>query len=227
MMKTLSFFKSFTLIIICLCLLAAGEVQAQKITVRKTKGLSAVIDSSVPLDEGQSYDLQTMPLSSDVNYSTAGLKSRQNSVTLGMNFSTFAADTVQNTLLTLQVRYGWNFSFLEFGIVGQGTYADDGGGAKTDFAAGGYFNYNLSPNRDARSFVYGPLALLTLGTTQKKGGSANIVESNLGGFASFFPSKGSTAFRLEAYLDNQQVNSSVGSANLMGFGSRALLLYYF
>lgn len=222
-----SLFKLSLCSVFCLGLFSSRDALAQKITVRKTKGLSALIDSTVPLEDGQSYELQTMPLSADVNYSTAGLKSRQNSFTLGINFSSFTADTVQNSQFSLQTRFGWNFSVVEFGIVGQGTYFDDGSGAKTDFAAGGYFDYNLVTNRDARWIVYGPFALLTVGTTQKKGGSANILDSNLGGFLSFFPQKSSTAFRFEAYLDNQQVTSSVGSASLMGFGGRALILYYF
>lgn len=223
-----SWIQKITLVGLYFLTLATSiDVMAQKITVRKTKGLSAIIDSSVPLEDGQSYELQTMPLSSDVNYSTVGLKSRQNSLTLGFNLSSFSADTVQSTQFSLQARYGWNFSILEFGVVGQGNYFDDGSGAKTDFAAGGYFDYNLITNRDSRHFIYGPFALLTVGSTQKKGGSANIIETNLGGFLSFYPGKNSTAFRLEGYLDNQQINSSVATASLTGFGARALMLYYF
>lgn len=214
-------------LILTICFSFSSQSLAQKITIKKIKGLSAIIESSIPLEEGQSYDLQTSPISSDVNYSAQGFKSRKNSVTLGVNFSTFNSDSVQNTYFSFQGRYGWNFSFLEFGLVGQGNYSDDGSGAKTDFAIGGYFDYNLITNRDLKSVIYGPFTLITIGSTQKKGGAASIIDANVGGFISYFPNKGATAFRIEAMLDDQQIISTSSSTNIVGFGGRALILYYF
>ncbi len=200
---------------------------AQKITVKKIKGLTALIETTTPLEEGQTYDLQVSSISTDVNYSAQGFKSRQHSLTFGINFSTFSAENLQNTVFNFQARYGWNFSVLEFGLLTQVSYLDEGAGAKTDFAAGGYFDYNLITNRDSRTFIYGPFGLISIGSTQKKGGSANLIDVNAGGFISFFPSNGSTAFRLEAFADQQQISSATASTNLLGFGGRGLIILYF
>ncbi len=200
---------------------------AQKITVKKMKGRTALVESSVPLEEGKTYDLQDSPITAEVNYAAQGLKSRRNSLTLGMNFSSFSSDNIQMTNFSLQGRYGWNFSYLEFGVLSQVGYLDDGGGAKTDFLAGGYFDYNLLTNRDGRNFIYGPFALVLIGSVQKKGGSANLIDFNGGGFFSYFPNKGLTAFRLEAYADYQQITASTTATTVLGAGGRALILFYF
>ena len=54
---------SFTLI---------SMAHAQKITVKKTKGKNAIVESTIPLTEGEVYDLQTSPIAENVNYQTKG-----------------------------------------------------------------------------------------------------------------------------------------------------------
>lgn len=219
------------IIVLVTSLLFTTEASAQKIKVRKTKGNSAIIESTVPLEEGQTYDLQTESVVQDVNYKTAGFKSRQNSLTLGGSFVTLKADDYQKQAYTLQGRYGWNFTVIEFGLVGQLSSIDLGAGATVDFSAGGYFDYNLISNRDPKFVVYGPFALATYGTTQypstSGGGSTTTIEANLGGFLTYFIANTSTALRAEAYFDYQQIGTSLRQTNVTGFGGRGLLILYF
>ncbi|MBC7465796.1 MAG: hypothetical protein H7256_07375 [Bdellovibrio sp.] len=204
------------------------QAQAQKFKVKKVKGRSALIETSVPLEEGKTYELQTEVISTDVNYSNTGFKSRQNSFTLGVDLSYLKGDTAQNTSYDVQARYGWNFSYIEFGVVGRLKSVDRGSGATTDFAAGGYFDYNLVTNRDSKNLIYGPFGLLTLGTLQSTGGaSANLIDLNAGGFVSLFFAQSSAALRFELYADVEQVSSSVGQNTLTGAGGRGLIIVYF
>lgn len=218
-----------SLIVFVLVQLGLSELAvAQKIKVKKTKGNTALVETSVPLEEGQTYDLQTGVISADVNYSQAGFKSRQHSLTVGMDFSMLKGDTVQENSFSFQGRYGWNFSYLEFGVVGELGYVDVGAGAVTNFSFGGYFDYNLISNRDSRSFIYGPFALISFGSRQLNGGgSTGLFTINAGGFFSYFIAQNSTALRLEGFVDYRQVNATVGQASLTGFGSRGLLVFYF
>lgn len=222
------FFTRFAFLILLTTLLCAGEAQAQKIKIKKVKGNTALIESSLPLEEGKTYDLQGDAISADVNYSNAGFKSRQNSFTLGINFGYLKGDTVNRNSYELQGRYGWNFSYIEFGVVGDIDYVDVGAGGTTNFAVGGYFDYNLVTNRDSKNLIYGPFALVTIGSLQSSGGaSSSIIDLNAGGFLSWFLTHSSVALRAEGFADIQQVSSSVGQTTLTGVGGRGLLVVYF
>ncbi len=204
---------------------------AQKITVKKTKGRNAIIESSIPLEEGEVYDLQTATISESPNYQSKGLKSRQNSLMLGGNFVSQRGTDYQKNAGALHARYGWNFTQLEFGAAVDMTSVDLGAGATTDFLLGGYFDYNLISNRDPRPFVYGPFAFAGFGSVQspasRGGGSASIVSINGGGFLTWYLAGTSTALRGEAYLDIQQINTSTRQTDVTGFGSRGFLVFYF
>lgn len=205
-----------------------GFASAQKIKVKKIKGNTALIESSIPLEEGQSYDLQTAAISADVNYSQAGFKSRKNSVTVGSEFSAIRGDSIQENRFAAQGRYGWNFSTLELGVIGEISSIDVGGGATSNFILGSYIDYNLVPNRDGKALVYGPFGLVGFGSRQfSGGGSTGLLNVNAGGFLSYFIAQGSTALRAEAYLDHRQVSASNGQTALTGIGSRGLLIFYF
>lgn len=201
---------------------------AQKIKIKKVKGRSALIETSIPLEEGKVYDLQSDLISTDVNYSNTGFKSRQNSFTIGGNFSYLKNSNTTLTAYSLQGRYGWNFSYVEFGLVGQVDYIDKGAGSATNLTGGGYIDYNLVTNRDSKNLIYGPFGLLLIGSAQSLSGtSSNLIDVNAGGFITWFFSQSNTALRAEAYLDNQQVSSNSNQTNSTGIGSRGLLLVYF
>ncbi len=201
---------------------------AQKIKIKKVKGLTALIETSVPLEEGQTYDLQTGSISADVNYSQAGFKSRKNSLTLGIDISALRGDNIQETKFAAQGRYGWNFSTLELGAVGEISSIDFGAGSTTNFTLGSYADYNLEANRDGKKIVYGPFGLLAFGSRQLAGGgSTGLFTVNAGGFLSYFFSQGSTALRVEAFVDHRQISASNGQTALTGVGSRGLLVFYF
>jgi hypothetical protein len=228
-MKTVISCSSLAVVVCFSALLAFPQFAlAQKFKVKKVKGNSALIESAVPLEEGKTYELKNEEISSDVNYSDIGFKSRQNAFSLGFNTSYIKGDTQQLTSYNIQARYGWNFSHVEFGTVGQVSFIDHGAGGTTDFSAGGYFDYNLVTNRDSKSLIYGPFVLATIGSLQSTGGAnANIIDVNGGGFLSWFLTNSSAALRVEAFGDYQQVSSSAAQTSLTGFGMRGLISVYF
>ena len=217
--------------IFTLVLCVAFPASAQKIKVKKTKGRTAIIESSVPLEEGQVYDLATEAISQDVDYKHAGLKSRQNFLAIGGSFFSLKGDDYQRNFVSLQGRYGWNFTSIGFGIVGEGASDDLGAGATNAFSGGGFFDYNLVPNRDLKNLVYGAFSLIAFGTRQFPaaggGGSATTLDLNLGGFLNWYLFATSTALRFEGFFDYQQISTTAKQTNVTGFGSRALLLFYF
>lgn len=205
---------------------------AEKMLVKKIKGNQAIIETATPLEEGQTYELSTESVSQDVDYKSNVFSSRRNSLTLGGQFDFLRSDTYQSSTTSLQVRYGWNFSNLEVGIFADATSTDVGAGATTAILGGGYFDYNLIPNRDPQKLIYGGFAILGFGSTSypsgsTAGGSSTTLQTNLGGFISYFIGTTSTALRGEVYGTYQQVNTTAQQSTLTGFGTRGLLVFYF
>jgi hypothetical protein len=209
----------------------AKPVYAEKITVKKVKGTQAIVETTTELVEGQTYELAAQPLTEDVDYKQSVLRPRNNSLTLGASFDFVKSELLSSSQADFQARYGWSFSTLEFGVVIKFSSSDQGGGATTSFLGGGYFDYNLVNNRDPRNLIYGPFVLLATGSTQypsaATGGSSTKLESNLGGFMTYFLAKTSTAIRGEAYYNYQQINTTAQQNSVAGFGMRGLLVFYF
>lgn len=218
--------------IICTTItLATSTSMAEKIKVKKVKGSSAVIESTLPLEEGQTYEITPTNVSQDVDYKGSTIKSRQNSLSFGGSLEYLKSDLLQSNTMTVQGRYGWNFSNLEAGLVIELSSVDLGNGATTSFIGGGYFDYNLVTNRDPRDLIYGPFVLLATGSTQypssATGGSSTKLASNVGGFATYFLGGSSTAVRGEAFYNYQQINTTAVQNSVAGFGMRFLLEYYY
>lgn len=232
--KTMRFqlLKNLFIFFPLISVLAASDGFCQKIKVKKTRGLSAVIESSVPLEEGKVYDLAVESISQNVDYRASGFKSRQNSFSLGGSVSALRGDDYQKNSISLQGRYGWNFANLEFGGIAQFSSDDIGAGATNDFTGGGYFDYNFIANRDPKSMIYGAVGIVTFGSKQfpsaSGGGSATTLALNLGGFLTWFiNSSSTTALRLEGYAELQQISTTAKQTNVTGGGSRALMIFYF
>jgi hypothetical protein len=230
-MKKMALKLCFNLVAFTLIFTLGKPVLAEKITVKKVKGTQALVETTSELVEGQTYELAVQPLSEEVDYKQSVLKARNNSLTLGTSFDYIKSELLSDSRFDLQARYGWNFSTLEFGVLVKFSTSDQGGGATTSFLGGGYFDYNLVSNRDPRNFVYGPFVLLATGSTQypnaATGGSSTKLESNLGGFLTYFLVNTNTAVRGEAYYNYQQINTTAQQNSVAGFGFRGLLLFYF
>lgn len=231
-MKKLNLAYLLSLKLILTFLLFPTHAVAEKIKVKKIKGNQAVIETSSPLEEGQTYELNTESFSQDVDYKSNVLLSRRNSLTLGAQLDFLRADTTQRNRFSLQVRYGWNFSTLEVGTFAEATSLDEGAGATTTILGGGYFDYNLIPNRDPKKMISGVFFLGGIGSTtypsgSSAGGSVSTLLTNLGGFVSYFIGSSSTALRGEGYVTFQQVNTTIQQNTLTGVGARGLLVFYY
>lgn len=230
-MKNLMLFKSFSLPVLVMLMFVTEPLKAEKIKVKKVKGTQAVIETVSPLEEGQTYELVSDPVSQDVDYKSSVLLSRRNSLTIGGQLDFLRSDNLSQNRLSLQARYGWNFSTLEVGGFFEATSLDQGAGATTTMLGGGYFDYNLIPNRDPKKVIYGPFVLIGIGSTSypssTAGGSVSTLQTNFGGFFSYFVGTSTTALRGEIYGTFQQVNTTAQQSSLSGLGARGLLVFYF
>jgi hypothetical protein len=191
-----------------------------------------VVESDVVLEEGKTYELNVSPIADNVDYKSANIKVRKNSFSFGAAFESVRSDLSQNTALDLQVRYGWNFANLEVGVSALLSTRDQGAGSTNSALVGGYFDYNMVPNRDPKEMIYGPFILVATGSTQypnssTAGGSTTKLESNAGGFLTYFLGQSTTALRGELFYDYQQINTTAQQNSVGGAGLRGLLVFYF
>ncbi len=204
----------------------SSSIYATQITVKKVKGRQAIVESNIPLDEGQTYELQKDQIAVDVNFSP--VQQRKNSLQLGAELQSVSGSNVQDNRINLTARYGWNFEIFEFGPMMTYQSVDLGAGTDSDFLGGGYFDYNLQKNRAPQIFLWGPTISAEFGAKQfKSGSSANIMNVDPGAFVSWFFANSSAALRAEVFYHYQKITTTTTDTSLSGFKSKAYLVFYF
>lgn len=210
-------------ILICLYVLTVFiciKAQATTFTVKKSKGFSAVIESSEPLAEGETYVLQSRKKVKN--------QSRDNSFSLGLDSSFFKSGNIQENQITLEGRYGWSSVDYEFGPLLKINLYDEGAGFNSEYSVGGYFDYNLVANTVAEEYVYGLTAQAVGGNREfTTGSSSQVLIFGGGGFLSWYLLGTSTALRAEALVEQKQISTASTSTSVTGFAGKMLLAFYF
>lgn len=204
---------------------------AETFSVKKSKGRQAVIESSIPLIEGETYIIQTGKqsglISEDVNYPKSN-RSRQNSLAAGINSSFFKADNLQEHQIEVEARYGWNFGAYEIGPLLHIHLLDEGAGFNSEFSLGGYFDYNFTPNVARAEFVYGLTAQAFGGNREfTNGSSSQIFALGAGGFLSWFLMGSTTALKFEGLIESKKIATSSVSTSATGFVGKMLFAFYY
>lgn len=212
-------------------ILMSSPAVAANFTVKKTKGNSAVIESSMPLIPGETYTIQSSKksglISEDVAYPDSN-RSRENSFSAGIDASFFKADNVQEHEIDLEARYGWNYGNYELGPLVHINLIDEGAGFNTDIYVGGYFDYNLNPNIASEDTVYGLTAQAFGGSREfTSGSSAQIFGFGAGGFLTWYLMRSNAALRFEGLLEQKKISTSTTSSSVFGFAGKMFLTFYF
>lgn len=204
---------------------------AATFTVKKTKGNSAVIESSTPLIPGETYTIQSSKqsglISEDVTYPRSN-RARENSFSAGIDTSFFKADNLQEHQIDIEARYGWNYGDYELGPLVHINLLDEGAGFNTDIYVGGYFDYNLNPNVASEDTVYGLTAQAFGGNREfTNGSSSQIFIFGAGGFLTWYLAGSTTALRFEGLAEQKKIATSTTSSSVFGFAGKMLLTFYF
>ena len=204
---------------------------AATFTVKKSKGNSSVIESSVPLIPGETYIIQSSKqsglISEDVTYPRSN-RSRENSFSGGIDTSFFKSDTLQEHQIDIEARYGWNYGDYELGPLVHISLLDEGAGFNTELYVGGYFDYNLNENVVSSDSVFGLTAQGYGGNREfTSGSSSQIFSFGGGGFYTMYLMRSTTALRIEGLVERKTIATSFASSNVFGFTGRMLLAFYF
>ena len=134
--------------------------------------------------------------------------------------------------LSLSARYGWNAVDMEYGPTGSFSYSTAANSSSRAIGIGGFFDYNLVPNKVGNDMVYGLGALGEYITTTTTAGSTETNSSSMrleiGGQVKWFALGNSVAIRGDGvYSYRQDTPASGTSTTRTGFIVRGGLYVYF
>lgn len=220
-------FRNPTLVLI-FGLLLGSIAFGQKVKVQKYKNGRAVIETNAILEEGRTYYISDGPISKDVNFSVDGLRSRKNSISFDFSYNNISASGSDSSDLSAKLRYGWNFSIMEFGPLVKYQYSKNGSTSSSAYLIGGFFDYNLVPNKDGAQLVYGINALAGYGnSTPTSGLSSSLLALAGGGFLKWFIFHTHLALRADLGYEVDQLSRSSGNVTASGiYTSVGLAAYY-
>lgn len=190
-------------IVVISALLFSAPVLAQKLIVTKVKGSQAIVNvSNGKLETGQIIDLsddETPEFSS-----AGGGGGRDNVIGFAGSVKMLEDDAngskINTTEALITLAYGWNRGTVEFGPIGILGMADRGGAAGnvTTFGAGGFFDFNFSPNRPGNDSIFGAGVQGTYQSTSGGGASSSVTTVVPSGFLKWFVlGRSSTALRFD------------------------------
>jgi hypothetical protein len=221
----------FKKIIVLFVMVVPFGAFAQSFKVEKVKGNKALVEvTSGSVRAGESYN--TGSTSSYGSTSNSGGGTRNNILGLSAVFSSLstsvAGASVSATILDLAGRYGWNKEQYEYGALAEYSSVSSNGTSMNSLAFGGFYDYNLTPNRSGTDTVFGPGGTFTIGNATVTGTttSSSFFEFFGGGFGKFLVLKTTTAIRGDLGYRYRSVNSDP-KATISGLSATLGLSYYY
>jgi hypothetical protein len=200
-----------------LALLPATESLGQQAKVIKVKGKQAI----VAFPEGLSPQVGQLLSISDTSTDTqikAGPGSRAHQIGFTadvamVSATTNGSSTTTTSLGAQNVKYGWNDGKMEYGPLATLAYTSGNGTSGTTIGGGGFFDFNLVPNKIGNDLIWGFGGLATIQQASVNTGYSTTTTTYdiFGGAqAKWFPFGNSIAVRGDAGLDYNMQNQSPG-----------------
>lgn len=207
---------------------------AQKVTVRRVKGNQAVVQiNGGALKVGQTYDLGKKPADDDLELVGSNTGPRNKVIGFSTEISSRSSQVGSAKSNTTRyggsVKYGWNKGAFEYGFNGLFWSSDSGAGATSEFGGGGFFDWNLSPNRPGNDMLFGFGADLTYAIINPPNGgqSSNRMDIYPAAFMKWFILGTPAAMRFDAGLSMIETSSGGSKVKSDGFLVRGGFSIYF
>ena len=135
------------------------------------------------------------------------------------------------TTFDLQGAYGWNQEIFEFGPLAELSYTSTNGISTRVLSAGGFFDFNLVPNRPVTPIVYGVGATGSFGqssqTVANQDTTFTVMNVFAGGNVKWFGLSENVALRGDAGLNYYRSSGNSSTTTETGLLIRAGLAFYF
>jgi hypothetical protein len=207
--------------------MTAAPAFAQKIKIRKVKGNTAIVESTAPLQPGAVYDL----MSADDFGEDIGSTPRKYLVGLNFVFTNTksdAANSTTETYVNLIAKFGWNLGTFELGplVDYRMTHVNDI--TQTTWKAGGWADYNFTPNMAGETFLLGLGGSAAFGNEDRGNGTkVDLFNVFAGPFVKWFPTSSSVGFRMDLGYVYERQSVTGGNTASSGLASTAGIFAYF
>lgn len=226
---------NFTILFVTL-LATSFSLAAERGVIQQMKGKRAIVqfEKDIPFSVGQKVYMNSEDGTElGVRKEERNPLERKNSITMAvdvysMDIETKVSGTTTKTSTTaysLTGRYGWNMEQYEFGPLGEYTFSKPKGGNESSrMAFGGFFDYNLIPNKPGEDFIFGAYGEASIGSSKISNSNKSITTATGGGFAKWFFLSPMLAFRANLYYSWEKQGD-----NAQGFttGVQLALSHYF
>lgn len=223
-------------ILMSLLMFTVGSVSfAQEAKVIKVKGQQAIVTfpSGVKPQVGQTIDLGGGGVSGES--AGVGTGSRNNVIDVSGEFSIMnnSSTSQTTTALSLSGRYGWNMETMEYGPIVGLAYESAPGSSSRTLAAGGFFDFNFTPNKSGVRGVMGVTGDAQFGQISQQIAStaestSTVMNFFVGGTYKYFGFADNVAIRGDAGLEYDRTTPSSGTASTStGLMTRLGLSFYY
>ena len=220
-----------------LSLILAGHAYAgERAVVQQMKGRRAIIqfEKDIPFSVGQKVYLSSEDGTElGIRKELRNPLERKNLIGLTTAFENqeyevkSGSTKVKTTVTAYEVaaRYGWNMEQYEFGPLATMSYSKQKGGSESSrYTIGGFFDFNLIPNKPGEDFIFGAYGEGSIGNTKAASVSRSLTNLTGGGFVKWFFLSPMLAFRANLYYSYEmQSNDATQTSTGLGVG----LSHYF
>jgi hypothetical protein len=162
---------------------------------------------------------------------SAGSRDYLLAASTSLSFKNNSSTGKSNNHFDISGRFGWNLIEMEMGPLAALTYDSGDLSSTTSVLVGGFFDYNLVPNKPGVQMVYGVGGEASIGQASNSASSisTSIFDFFVGGFIKYWTLKNSVALRGDAgfdYYRTAQSNSSTATS-ISGIVIKGGLAVYF
>jgi hypothetical protein len=214
-------------------ILASFSQAADKAVVQQMKGRRAILqfEKDIPFSVGQKvYITSEDGTELGIVKELRNPLERKNSISLAATMGSVSTKPKPTSIFSLQGRYGWNMERFELGPLVNLTYNKTGSAEVSTYEFGGFFDFNMIPNRAGEDIVWGPYGEVSAGTMKYGTASGSLTSFTGGAFVKLFLLSPDLAVRLNGYyryeLDTQTTSIST-EKDVSTIAVAIALMHYF
>ncbi len=201
------------------------SLAAEKAVIQQMKGRRAIVqfEKDIPFSVGQKIYLNSDD-GSEYGVSTVGRNPmvRKNSVSLAATFRTTETKPNPTNYYSISGRYGWNLERYELGPMGTYTLNKVGSSESTSMLFGGFFDFNMIPNKPGEDIIWGAYGEANFGTAKTGNVSSNLTTATGGGFVKWFVFSPMLAARVNIFYSYNILDRASSTSTTKNYSASGL-----
>lgn len=189
------------------------SLASERAVIQQMKGRRAIVqfEKDIPFSVGQKIFLNSDDGAEyGIRKETRNFLERKNLISIS-SFITTIDTKPSTTAYGISGRYGWNQQQYEFGPMASISYYKVGSisaSETTKYLFGGFFDFNLIPNKPGEDFIFGGYAEGSVGSSKVGASNKSVTIMTGGGFVKWFIFSPMLAVRANVLYSNEKQDSA-------------------